>query len=116
MTALLFLQFKEKEIMWSVDFKDKSQDETALFHVTLCIMENPKRAPLQKAKTQMKCSIMLHFISVYTVKVKKRSSEKKQIFKNDNLTPLDMYNGLSQVYCIKPEGKSVSIHYTKGLC
>ena len=30
MTALLFLQFKEKEIMWSVDFKDKSQDETAV--------------------------------------------------------------------------------------
>ena len=23
----------------------------------------------------------------------------------DNLTPFDMYNGLSQVYCIKPEGR-----------
>ena len=42
MTALLFLQLKEKEIMWSVDFKDKSQDETALLHVTLCIQETPK--------------------------------------------------------------------------
>ena len=31
--------------------------------------------------------------------------------KNYNLTPLDMYHGLSQVYCIKPEGR---IHlYTK---
>ena len=33
-------------------------------------------------------------------------------FFNYNLTPLDMYNGLSQVYCIEPEGR---IHqYTKG--
>ena len=29
------------------------------------------------------------------------------------MTPLDMYNGLSQVYCIKPNGR---IHwYTKGI-
>ena len=26
-------------------------------------------------------------------------------FLNYNLTPLDMYNGLSQVYSIKPEGR-----------
>ena len=26
-------------------------------------------------------------------------------FENYNFTPLDMYNGLSQVYCIKPEGR-----------
>ena len=37
-------------------------------------------------------------IRVYTVKVKKTSDEKRyNIFFNDNLTPLDMYNGLSQV-------------------
>ena len=30
-------------------------------------------------KTQMKCSIMLHFIRVYTVKVK-RSSNKRPMF------------------------------------
>ena len=28
----------------------------------------------------------------------------KIIFENYNLTPLDMYTGLSQAYCIKPEG------------
>ena len=26
-------------------------------------------------------------------------------FENYNLTPLDMYNGLSQVYCNKQEGR-----------
>ena len=48
---------------------------------------------------------MLHFIWVYTVR------NGRKIFKiiqycieNYNLTPIDMYNGLSQVYCIKPEG------------
>ena len=37
----------------------------------------------------------------------KRSSDKKnKIFlENYKRTPLDMYNGLSQVYCIKPEGR-----------
>ena len=30
-------------------------------------------------------------------------------FENYNLTPLNMYNGLSQVYCNKPEGR---IHKT----
>ena len=44
-------------------------------------------------------------VSTLFVKVKKRSSDKIQFFKNYNLTPLDMYNGLSQVYCIKLEGK-----------
>ena len=31
-----------------------------------CIRETPKRVLLQTVKTQMKCSIMLHFIRVYT--------------------------------------------------
>ena len=35
----------------------------------------------------------------------KKSSDKKTFFFKYNLTPLDMYNGLSQVYFIKPEGK-----------
>ena len=43
----------------------------------------------------------LHFIKVYTVcKVKK----KPMLFENYNLAPLKMYNGLSQVICIKPDG------------
>ena len=40
-------------------------------------------------------------------KGKKRSSDKRiqYFFKHYNMTPLDMYNRLSQVYCIKPEGR-----------
>ena len=40
--------------------------------LTLCIWETPKQVLLQIVKTQMNCSIMLHFIKVYTIcKVKK---------------------------------------------
>ena len=35
--------------------------------LTLCIRETPKHVLLQTVKTQMKCSIMLHLIRVYTV-------------------------------------------------
>ena len=53
----------------------------------------------------------LHFLK--TFKVKKIFRQKNAIFYlNYNLTPLDMYNAISQVYCIKPEER---IHkYTKG--
>ena len=34
---------------------------------TLCLLESPKRVLLKTMKTQMKCSIMLHFIRVFTV-------------------------------------------------
>ena len=36
-------------------------------------------------------------------------------FENYNLKPLDMYNGLSQVYCIKSEEKSNSKQKVKKL-
>ena len=43
----------------------------------------------------------LHFIRVYTVcKVK----ENTMFFENYNLAPLKLYNGLFQVYYIKPDG------------
>ena len=43
----------------------------------------------------------LHFIRVYTVcKVKKNT----MLFENYYLAPLKIYNGLSQVHCIKPDG------------
>ena len=47
----------------------------------------------------MKCSIMLHFIKVYTVfKVLKIFRQKNTIKKIKlYLTPPDMYNGLSEV-------------------
>ena len=47
------------------------------------------------------------------IKDLKDLQSKKYLFGNDNLWPLDVYNGPSQVYCFKPEGK---IHKcTKGL-
>ena len=89
-------------------FKDLFLVSKATCHIiiaiTLCIRETNKQVLLQTVKTQMKFSIMLHFIRVYTVfKDKKKSSDKKipQFFSNYNLTPLDMY----QVYCIKPKGR-----------
>ena len=47
--------------------------------------------------------------STLFAKVKKdlQTKEYNIFFKHYNMTPLDMYNRLSQVYCIKPEG---SIH------
>ena len=78
---------------------------------TLCIWETPKQVLLQTVKTQMKCSKMLHFFGVYTVKVKNIFRQKNTMllfFFKYNLTPLDIHNGPTQVYCIKPED-SISI-------
>ena len=48
------------------------------FLLTLCIRETPNQVLLQTVKTQMKCSIMLHFIRVYTVyKGKERSLDER---------------------------------------
>ena len=70
--------------------------------------------PLQIVKIQIKCSISLHLIRVYTVCKGKTDLQTKEynIVLMYNLTTQDMNNELSQVYCIKPEGR---IHlYTKG--
>ena len=45
--------------------------------LTLCIRETPKQLLLQTVKTQVKCSIMLHFISVYTVCMVKKIFRQK---------------------------------------
>ena len=37
------------------------------FLITFCIRETPKRVFLQTVKIKMKCSIMLHFIRIYTI-------------------------------------------------
>ena len=54
-------------------------------------------------------------IRVYTVCYGKMDLQTKKtiFFENYNLTSLDMYNGLSQVYCIKPEGSKGLINYSK---
>ena len=75
------------------------------------ILVNPlymrKQVLLQPVKTQIKCHIMGHFIRAYTVKVKIYSDKKYIIFfKNYNMMPPDMYNGLSHIFCMKPVGLS----------
>ena len=84
------------------------------FFITFCIRETPKRVLIQTVKAKMNNCISLG--SILRVKIK-RSSEKRIhfvfLFLLEKLQPdtLDMYNGLSQVHCIKPEGR---IHqYTK---
>ena len=50
--------------------------------------------------------------STLFVKVKKDLQTKEyNIFNHYNRTHLDMYNGLSKPYCIKPEGKLVLVLY-----
>ena len=55
----------------------------------------------------MKCDIMLHFIRVYTVDQDKK---KYNIFLNYNLTSLDMYNGLSQVFLHQTRRKNPLVY------
>ena len=53
-------------------------------YLTLCNWETLKRVSLQAMKTQMKCSIMLHYIRFYTVyNGKKRSSDIRIIYLSD---------------------------------
>ena len=82
--------------------------------LALCIQETPKGVLFQTVKTQVKCCIMQHFIRVFTVCLSKKDLKTKNIifFENYILPPLDMYNGLYRVYCIKPEGRF--LQYTKG--
>ena len=61
-----------------------------------------KCAHWQKVKTQMKCSKMQQFIWVY---IYVGFSEKEIQFYLEILTPLYIYNGPSQDYSIKPEGR-----------
>ena len=61
----------------------------------------------QTVKTHMKCRIMWHFIRVYIVCLDKKVFRERNLilFGNLNLWPLKLFNGPSQVYCIKPEGR-----------
>ena len=75
----------------------RKQCHNQIVCLTFCIRETLKRVLLQTVMTQIKCSIMLYFIRVYTVcKGKKDLQTKNTIFFNYTLIPLCMYNGLSQ--------------------
>ena len=57
-----------------------------------------------KVRSQYIIGCILSGSSLF-VKTKKIFRQNNTIFfENYNLSPLDMYNGLSQVYCIKPDG------------
>ena len=73
----------------------RKRNLVALFE-TFCSWETPKRVLLKTVKIQMKCSIMLHFIRVYTgCKDKKYLQTKEYIIILEKLKPdiLDMNNG-----------------------
>ena len=77
------------------------------WQLTLYIRETHERVFLQTVKTQMKCSIKLHFIRVYTVFVRQKNIV--YFFKNKNMTPLDMYNGLSKFIESNQKEESINI-------
>ena len=55
---------------------------------------------MQTVKTQMKCSILLHFIWVYTVCKGKNDLQTNKyniFFQNYKLITLEKYNGLSHI-------------------
>ena len=82
------------------------QKKIHLLHLlTLCIPETLNENFWKQWKPRWNAAYIsfsrLHYIRVYTVcKVKKNT----MFFENYNLAPLKLYNGLSQVYCIKPDG------------
>ena len=110
-TLLVFL----KKFLEKVNF-EKSQQTTKKHakiiynaeSLTLCMWETPKWVLLQTVKTiwnAAKCAISSG--SALFVMVKKALHTKKyNFFQNYNLTPLDMYNELSQVYLIKQKKKN----------
>ena len=61
----------------------------------------------------MKCRIMQDFIKAFNV-CKKILRQKYDSYKNYNRTQLDIYNGPSQVYCIKQIGRVHWYSRTKG--
>ena len=82
--------------------------------LTLCVRETLKLVILHIVKTRIKRLIMHNAAfhqGLHSLSRLKRSSDKKKIqyffylFFNYNLTPLYMYTGLSQVCCIKEEGR-----------
>ena len=83
--------------------------------LTLCIWKIPERLLLQTVKNQMECSMMLHFIRVYTtLKVRKIFRQKNTFcFENYKLTPLNMNNALSQIYLSNQKEETISIQRVK---
>ena len=56
---------------------------------------------------------MCHFIRVYTVCQSKKDLQTKKyniFFLNRNLTPLDLYNGLSQIYLHQTKSKNPLVY------
>ena len=71
MSGLILVQTVRKGYQQTTNFATGRQ-------LALCIRETFKRVHLQIVKTQIKCSIMLHFIRVYTVFKGKKELQKKK--------------------------------------
>ena len=77
------------------------------FARTLYICETPKRVFLKTERTQMKSFILSGY--KLSVKVNYLQTKEYNIFlKITTCQQPDIYNGLTQVYCIKSEGR---LHY-----
>ena len=48
--------------------------------------------------------------TLFAIKDIRDIQRKKYLFGNDNLWPLDVYNGPSQIYRFKPEGKILDLY------
>ena len=81
--------------------------------LALCIRGNPKTSTFANSEDQdeMPLQYLIRVCTVCKGKIDLQTKEYNIFLENYNLTPLDMYNGLSQVYCIEPEGRIHS--YTK---
>ena len=80
------------------------------FLLTLCIWGNLTN---REDQNEMPHYAAFHQGSTVFVKVKKTFRQNNTIFFfNYNLTLLEMYNVLSQDYCIKPEGR-IRLRYWK---
>ena len=70
--------------------------------LTFCLRQTCKLVLWQTVKTQVKCSIMLHFIRIYTVCKGKRDLQTKESKFVENYRPtlLALYNALSHSMCL----------------
>ena len=77
-------------------------------------MGNSKTSTFTKSEDPDERLHYMAYIRVNTVCYGKKDLQTKKynIFQNFNQTHLGIYNGLSQVYCIKPEGRTHQ--YTEG--
>ena len=74
------LIYFDQFICYTVGIDISTLFEICKYVFTLCVQEVAKQVLFQTVKTQMKCSIKLHFIRVYTVFKGKKDFQTKECF------------------------------------